>query len=217
MNTSNLKRFAQLSRRKLITQVGARLELVLSSDSAELRDKTAQLRMLREEINRSSKAMVIDKVAYTWFNRLMALRFMDVNDYQPLGIRVVTPRDGHTLPEILQEAKQGHIPDELPVKKQHIFDLLDGRIPAANPQNEAYKALLTGVCNHLHQVFPFMFEHINDYTELLLPDDLTSIYSIVYDVREGMQPEDCAEVEIIGWLYQFYISEKKDEVFASKS
>ena len=216
MNSSNLKRFAQLARRKLITQVSARLELVLTTDSSELREKAGQLRMLREEINRSSKALVIDKVAYTWFNRLMALRFMDVNDYQPLNIRVVTPADGHTLPEILQEAKQGHIPDELPVKKQHIFDLLDGRIPAANAQNEAYKELLIGVCNHLHKVFPFMFERINDYTELLLPDDLTSAYSIVNDIREGMLPDDCKEVEIIGWLYQFYISERKDELINAK-
>jgi hypothetical protein len=216
MNTSSLKRFAQQARRKLLTQVAARLELVLNTDSAELRDKSSQLRKLREEINRSSKALVIDKVAYTWFNRLMALRFMDVNDYQPLNLRVVTPRDGYTLPEILQEAKQGHIPDDLSVNRQHIFDLLDGRIPAANAQNEAYKELLIGACNHLHQVFPFMFERINDYTELLLPDDLTSGFSIVHDIREGMQPADCTEVEIIGWLYQFYISERKDEVFASK-
>lgn len=216
MNTPTLKRFAQEARRKLIAQVGARLELVLNTDSAELRDKAPQIRRLREEINNSSKAQVIDKVAYTWFNRLMALRFMDVNDYQPLNIRVVTPRDGHTLPGILQEAKEGHIPAELPVNRQHINDLLDGRIPAANAQNEAYKELLIGACNHLHKVFPFMFERINDYTELLLPDDLTSPFSIVHDIRQGMNPANCNEVEIIGWLYQFYISERKDEVFASK-
>jgi len=156
-------------------------------------------------------------VAYTWFNRLMALRFMDANDYQPIGIRVVTPKDGHTLPEILDEAKQGNIPGELPLKPQHIYDLLDGNIPASNPQNEAYKELLIAACNHLNKVFPFLFERIDDYAELLLPDDLTSEFSIVNDIREGMTDEDCQQVEIIGWLYQFYISEKKDEVFASKS
>ena len=102
---------------------------------------------------------VIEKVAYTWFNRLMALRFMDANDYQPIGIRVLTPKEGYTLPELLDEAKQGHIPDELPVKKQHVYDVLDGRVPSANPQNEAYKELLIGACNHLHQVFPFLFEN----------------------------------------------------------
>ena len=184
MNTSTLKRFAQQARRKLLAQVAARLELVISTDSAELRDKAQQLRRLREEINATGKQQLIDKVAYTWFNRLMALRFMDVNDYQPLNIRVVTPRDGYTLPGILQEAKEGHIPAELPVNRQHINDLLDGRIPADNAQNEAYKELLIGACNHLHQVFPFMFERINDYTELLLPDDLTSPFSIVHDRSE---------------------------------
>lgn len=216
MNTTALKRFAQEARRKLLMQVGARLELVLNTDSAELREKAQSLRRLREEISASSKQQVVDKVAYTWFNRFIALRFMDVKDYQPLGLRMVTPREGYTLPEVLHEAKQGHIPEELPVNRRHIQDLLDGRIPAANAQNEAYKELLIGACNHLHQVFPFMFERINDYTELLLPDDLTSGFSIVHDIREGMQAADCAEVEIIGWLYQFYISERKDEVIASK-
>jgi hypothetical protein len=217
MNTNNLKRFAQQARRKLLEQVAAKLEQVLHTDSAELREKAGALRKLQEEINHTSKEQVIDKVAYTWFNRLMALRFMDANDYQPLGIRVITPKDGYTLPEILDEAKQGQIPDELPVKPQHIYDLLDGKIPSTNAQNEAYKELLVGACNHLNKVFPFLFERINDYAELLLPDDLTSEFSIVQDIREGMTTGDCQQVEIIGWLYQFYISEKKDEVFASKS
>ena len=216
MNTSHLKRFAQEARRKLISQVGARLELVLTTDSIALREKAAQLRMLREELHKTSKEQLIEKVAYTWFNRLMALRFMDVNDYQPLNLLIVTPRDGYTLPEILHEAKQGFVPDELPGNRQHIFDLLDGKIPMPNPQNEAYKELLIGACNYLHKLFPFMFERISDYTELLLPEDLTSEFSIVYDIREGMKAADCKQVEIIGWLYQFYISERKDELINAK-
>ena len=217
MNTNALKKFAQEARIKLISQVGAKLEYVLTSDSAELREKGVQLNKLQEAINNTSKEHIIDKVAYTWFNRLMALRFMDVNDYQPLGVRVITPKENYTLPEILDEAKQGNIPEELPVKHQRIYDLLDGKTPSKNPQNEAFKELLIGACNHLSQVFPFLFERITDYTELLLPDDLTSEFSIVQDIRDGMTIEDCAEVEIIGWIYQFYISEKKDAVFASKS
>jgi hypothetical protein len=217
MNTNLLKRFAQTARRKLIEQVGAKLELVINTDSAELREKTEQLKKLQEAINSTSKQQVIDKVAYTWFNRLMALRFMDANDFQPNGVRVITPKEGYTLPELLDEAKQGHIPDDLPVKAQHIYDVLDGKVPSSNPQNEAYKELLIGACNHLHKVFPFLFERIDDYTELLMPDDLISEFSIVQDIRDGMTTEDCKEVEVIGWLYQFYISEKKDEVFASKS
>ena len=138
----------------------------------------------------------------------MALRFMDANDYQPIGVRVITPKDGYSLPELLDEAKQGSIPDDLPVKKQHIYDILDGKVNSSNPQNEAFKELLIGACNHLNKVFPFLFERINDYAELL-PDDLISEFSIIYDIREGMTDEDCKEVEVIGWLYQFYISERK--------
>jgi type II restriction/modification system DNA methylase subunit YeeA len=216
MNTNALKKFAQQARIKLLEQVTAKLEYVLNTDTPELREKSAQLNKLREAITKSSKNQIIDKVTYTWFNRFMALRFMDANDYQPIGIRVLTPKDGYTLPELLDEAKQGTIPEELSVNKQRIFDLLDGKIPSSNAQNEAYKDLLIGACNHLNQVFPFLFERINDYTELLLPDDLTSELSIVQDIRDGMTIEDCAEVEIIGWLYQFYISEKNVELISSK-
>lgn len=217
MNTNALKKFAQEARRKLLEQVGAKLEYVLHTDTPELREKADQVQKLKKAIQDTSKEQIIDKVTYTWFNRFMALRFMDANDYQPIGIRVLTPKDGFTLPELLDEAKQGHIPEELSVKNQRIYDLLDGKIPSNNAQNEAYKDLLIGACNHLNKVFPFLFERINDYTELLLPDDLTSELSIIQDIRDGMSIEDCAEVEVIGWLYQFYISEKKDEVFASKS
>ena len=212
MNTTTLKKFAQEARKKLISQIGAKLEYVLTSDSAELREKASHLKRLQEAINETSKEQVIDKVAYTWFNRLIALRYMDVNDFQTIGVRVLTPPAGYSLPELLDEAKQGHIPEELSVDTKHVFDLLDGRIPSANGQNEAYKELLIGACNHLHEVLPFLFEKITDYTELLLPDDLISELSILHDIREGMSEADCKEIEVIGWLYQFYISEKKDEV-----
>lgn len=206
MNTNQLKRFAQQVRIKLLTQVTAKLDYVLTTDSAVLREKTQQVQKLKQEIQKNSREQVIDKIAYTWFNRLMALRFMDVNDYQPIKIGVVTPKDGYTLPELLDEAKQGNIPDELPVDTKHIFKLLDGTIRSSDAQNEAYKELLIGACNHLNTIFPFLFEKINDYAELLLPDDLTSEFSIVQDIRDGMSTEDCAEVEIIGWLYQSSVS-----------
>ncbi|WP_417214265.1 BREX-1 system adenine-specific DNA-methyltransferase PglX [Bizionia sp.] len=216
MNTNNLKRFAQAARLKLLDQIGAKLEKVLTTDSAELREKANQIKQLQEAINKSNKQQVIDTVAYTWFNRLVALRFMDVNGYEPIGIKVVSPASKATLPELLQEAKDGNIPQELPVNHQRIYQILDGSIPSANAQNEAYREVLVGACNHLHTVFPFLFERINDYSELLLPDDLISSFSIIEDIKQGMLPEDCQEVEILGWLYQFYISEKKDEVFAAK-
>ena len=215
MNTNQLKKFAQEARRKLIDQVSAKLNYVLTSDSAELREKGTAIQKLKEALKETSEDQLIDKVAYTWFNRFVALRFMDVNDYQPIGVQVLSTLDGFTTPEILDDAKRGNIHDELQVDRRKIGDLLDGRIPSSNAQNEVYKLLLTGVCNHLHKTFPFLFERIDDYTELLLPDDLTSEFSILQDIREGMSKEDCKEVEIIGWLYQFYISEKKDEVFAS--
>lgn len=216
MNTNQLKKFAQESRRKLIGQVTAKLNYVLKTDSAELREKGAAVNKLKEALKETSKEKLIDKVAYTWFNRFVALRFMDVNDYQPIGIQVLSPVDGFTIPEILVEAKKGSIHDELQVDRRKIGDLLDGRIPNSNPQNEVYKLLLTGVCNHLHKTFPFLFERIDDYTELLLPDDLTSEYSIIQDIINGMDKEDCKEVEIIGWLYQFYISEWNEELISSK-
>jgi hypothetical protein len=216
MNTNQLKRFAQDARIKLIDQIGAKLEKVLTTDSVALREKAGHLQKLQQAINKTSKADVIDTVAYTWFNRFVALRFMDVNGYQPINVSIVSPIEGGTLPAILQEAKQGAIPEELPVQQQHICDVLDGTIPSADAQNEAYADLLVGACNHLSETLPFLFEKIDDYAELLLPDDLISQFSILQDVRDGMTDEDCAEVEIIGWLYQFYISEKKDQVFASK-
>jgi type II restriction/modification system DNA methylase subunit YeeA len=216
MNTAHLKKFAQEARVKLIEQVGARLDYVLNADTAELRESSHQLQQLRKELNATTREQLIDKVAYTWFNRLMALRYMDANDYQPLGIRIITPIDGYFNPEILDEAKRGNIPDDLNIKREKVMDLLDGNIKSSNPQNEAYKHLLIAACNHLSGVFPFLFERISDYTELLLPDDLTSDFSIITDVRKGMLDEDCKNVEVIGWLYQFYISERKDELINAK-
>lgn len=216
MNTNILKKFAQETRRKLMQQVAAKLEFVTTNDTPELREKADQVKKLKEALQKYGKGQLIDKVAYTWFNRFMALRFMDANDYQPLGVRVLSPLPGQTTPEILNQAKQGDIPAELKVNQQKVMDLLDGRTPSSNPQNEAYKELLIASCNHLHIVLPFLFERINDYTELLLPDDLTSQFSILTDVVVGMTEEECHEVEIIGWLYQFYISEWNDELISSK-
>ncbi|MFY7860633.1 MAG: BREX-1 system adenine-specific DNA-methyltransferase PglX, partial [Chitinophagales bacterium] len=219
MNTNQLKKFAQAARTKLIEQVGAKLDYVLTHDTAELRGKTNTLKKLNESVSKNGKASVIDKVAYTWFNRLVALRYMDANGYQPIGMSVITPANttNSVGPELLDAAHGGNIPSDLNVERLQILDLLDGRISSSNPDNEVFRMLLVAVCNQLNGIFPFLFERIDDYTELLLPDDLTSPFSIIKDVVDGMTTEDCAEVEIIGWLYQFYISEKKDEVFATKS
>lgn len=216
MNTNQLKKFAQEARRELLKQVSNRLDFVLKGDTPELREKAQQVQKLKKVLDEQGRQQLIDKVAYTWFNRLVALRFMDVNDYQPLGIRVITPQDGFTIPELLQEARQGHVPNELHGDKDRIAKLISGSIPSSDPQNEAYRLLFLAACNHLNKLFPFLFESINDWMELLLPDDLISELSVLELVRNGMTIEDCQEVEIIGWLYQFYISEKKDAVFAAK-
>lgn len=219
MNTSQLKRFAQEARKKLITLVGGKLEAVLTQDSGALRAKAEVIKKLKDEITEIGKEALIDKVAYTWFNRLIALRFMDANDYQPLGINILSPAKDTAAasPQILSDIHSGIFPADLKLDKTYINELLNGKTNSSNPDNDIFREVLIAVCNDLHRIFPFLFERIDDYSELLLPDDLTSSFSIIADVVNGMSIEDCAEVEIIGWLYQFYISEKKDEVFASKS
>ncbi|KGE87998.1 MAG: BREX-1 system adenine-specific DNA-methyltransferase PglX [Phaeodactylibacter xiamenensis] len=214
MQTTTLKSFAQDARRKLIEQISNRLEQVLRTDSLEQRERKQQIDQLKRGLEEKGKAALVEEVAYTWFNRLVALRFMDANDYtRP---RVLSPADGETLPEILQQAKRGLIEEDLPVDRKRVLQLLNGELPSADPQNEAYQLLLIAACNQWHRAMPFMFPRLQDYTELLVPNDLLSARSIVQDVREGMSGTDAQNVEIIGWLYQFYISEKKDAVFAAK-
>lgn len=213
MDTTKLKKFAQAARRQLLEQVSARMEQVLRTDSVEIREKAKVVEQLKAEIEAHGKAVVIDRVAYTWFNRFCALRFMDVNHYTRIG--AVSPVEGGTQPEVLLEAKQGHVDDELArfVNPQVIFSLLNGQRPASDPQGEAYRLLLVGVCNSYSEVMPFLFEKIEDYTELLMPLDLLSENSVLHDLREALSPEACEDVEVIGWLYQYYISERKDKVF----
>lgn len=211
MNTNNLKRFAREARIKLIDQVGRKLEFVLSNaDPVFIDTNASQIQSLKNKIQEQGKEQVIDTVAYTWFNRLMALRFMDANGYT--SPKVVTPIVGKS-PELLQNALSGQIDENLKINRQRLNDLLDGKVVIADAQTEAYKMLLIASCNQWHTAMPFMFERISDYTELLLPDDLLSENSIITDIRNGMSDEDCGQEELIGWLYQFYIADKKDDVF----
>lgn len=213
METAKLKKFAQYARRELISQISSKLALVLAEDSLARRENQSAVQELQRQIKDTSKNQLIEKVAYIWFNRFCALRFMDVNHYTSIG--TVSPGEGQFQPEILAEAKMGHVDDAIvPQKiKQQVFGLLEGRVSSKDPQNEAYRLLLVAVCNYFHKSMPFLFERIADYTELLLPEDLLSGNSILAYTREAMTPDVCEDVEIIGWLYQFYISEKKDEVF----
>jgi len=213
MDTAKLKKFAQFARRSLIDQVSNKLKLVLAEESEARRENAEAVRQLEKQVSETGEAQVVEKVAYIWFNRFCALRFMDVNRYT--RISVVSPAEGQFQPEILAEAKMGHIDEEMVHDKvrQQIFAMLDGKAPSRDPQGEAYRLLVVAVCNDFHHAMPFLFQRIDDYTELLMPEDLLSGNSILAYTREAMTPDACEDVEVIGWLYQFYISEKKDEVF----
>lgn len=204
-NTAALKTFAQQTRLKLLSLIRTKLEFVLTQDTAELRGYETQIANLNNHIRTKGKDQVIEEVAYTWFNRVMALRFMDANGYTtPM---VVTPASGQMRPEILQEAMSGSVDENLRITNE---DLL-------LPEAKLYKRLLVASCNHWGASMPFLFEHISDYTELLLPDDLLSEQSFVSDIRKGMTDEDCQNVEVMGWLYQFYITDRKADAEVKKT
>ena len=213
MDNAKLKKFAQFARRSLMEQISNKLKLVLVEESEARRENAEAVRQLEKQIAEIGEAQVVEKVAYIWFNRFCALRFMDVNRYTRIG--VVSPAEGQFQPEILAEAKMGHIDEEMVPEKsrQQIFALLDGKAPSRDPQGEAYRLLVVAACNFWNKAMPFLFQRIDDYTELLMPDDLLSGNSILAYTREAITPDTCEDVEVIGWLYQFYISEKKDEVF----
>lgn len=209
MDTNALKKFAQGARNLLIDQVTAKLDLVLDAASPARREHPAAIKKLEAAINATSKTQIIEQVAYTWFNRFTALRFMDAAGLT--NPRVVSPTDGATRPEILSEAMAGNVANGA---SPQITELLQGTRGAHDPQAEAYRLLLIHACHDWHKVMPWLFEALDDYTELLMPDDLLSQTSILARLRDVMTDDACKDVEIIGWLYQFYISEKKDQVFA---
>lgn len=205
MNTSALKTFAQETRKKLVSSIKTRMNYILTEDTAELRGKQNEINTLRKEIATKGENNVVEEVTYTWFNRVMALRFMDANGYNvPM---VITPAAGQIRPEILQEAMGGNIDEDLGIS----LDIL------RKDEEEIYHKLLIAICRQYNNPMPFLFESISDYTELLLPTDLLSEQSFVTDIRKGMTDEDCQNVEIMGWLYQFYITERKADAEAKKS
>ena len=209
MDTNALKKFAQAARNLLIGQITSKLDVVADPASPARRQHPLAMKALDAAIARDGKRQVIEQVAYTWFNRFTALRFMDANGYT--NTRVVSPADGATRPELLAEAMAGNLPEGAPTS---IATLLGDHTSSSDPQAEAYRQLLVHACNTWHGPMPFLFEKIDDYTELLMPEDLLSQTSILAELRKVMTEDACQDVEIIGWLYQFYISEKKDQVFA---
>ncbi|MAD46039.1 MAG: SAM-dependent methyltransferase [Oceanospirillaceae bacterium] len=215
MDTSALKKFAQTARKDLLEQVSSKLAFVLKPESSARREYPAVVKELEKAIAEQGEEHLIDQVAYIWFNRFCALRFMDVNGYNQVG--VVSPAEGQVQPEILAEAKSGLIDDDQFTRTtiEQVRGLLNGSISSPDGQTEAYRLLIVGSCNMLYKRMPYLFEEIQDFTELLMPDDLLSENSILANMRGVMTPEACENVEIIGWLYQFYISEKKEQVFAA--
>ena len=170
------------------------------------KEEKEQRRQLIDQVNRKGFDQVMEEVAYTWFNRFIALRFMEVNGYLPTKIRVFTDAEGNFKPEILKEA----LTIELPVDKSRVMELLEKQ-----DNEELYKMLLIAQCNELSNGLPDMFEVISNYTELLFPNNLLKEDSILGEMVNSIPEEDWTDaVQIIGWLYQYYNSELKDETFA---
>lgn len=220
METAPLKNFATWARTALIREVTARIAAVLAPGSSERVEQTKAIAALEKAVSAAGggdkgRSAVADKVAYTWFNRIIALRFMDANGYT--GIGVVSPQAGVEVgqPEILAEAKRGVIDEVIgDATRRTVAALLDGTRASGDPQGEAYALLLEAHCNYWHKAMPFMFEREGDFTELLIPANLLADDSVLNRSVKVLTKDVCKDVEVIGWLYQFYISERKDEVFA---
>lgn len=213
MDTGKLKTFAQTARQTLLAQVKVALDHVLNIQSVDNITNKAKIDKLRAAIAASNEEAIIERVAYVWFNRFCALRYMDVNNLNK--VRIVSASGDETQPEILSEAKSGHIDDAIakPFNKQNIINLLNRTKPSNDPEGEAYRELFIAACNSLNTQLPFMFETIDDYAELLLPHDLLAPSSVLSQTCAVLDTDTCANVEVIGWLYQYYISAKKDKVF----
>jgi hypothetical protein len=160
---------------------------------------------LEDRIKRHGFQQTMEAMAYTWFNRLVAIRYMELHGYLDHGYRVLSHPEGKPTPEILEHAEHVEFPG---IKKDRVIDLK----LAGNKEGELYRLLLTAQCNALHTAMPFLFAKIDDETELLLPDNLLNSDSLIRKLVNELDESDWQEVEIIGWLYQFYISERKDDV-----
>ena len=221
MDKNAIKRFAVWARTELIARVSLKgVEYGITEDNIEdanadsvgdkvlTVDEKKQRQALIAEINDKGYKQVMEEVAYTWFNRFSALRFMEVNGYLPSHVRVFTDEENNFKPQIITEAIHLDL-DGLDMEK--VYELKD-----AEKTEELYKYLLIVQCNALNKILPGMFQKIADYTELLLPDNLLREGSVIQLMIELIPEDDWKDaVQIIGWLYQYYNSEKKDDVFAA--
>lgn len=221
MDKNAIKKFAVWARTELIARVSLKgVEYGITEDNIEdanadsvggkvlTADEKKQRQALIAEINDKGYKQVMEEVAYTWFNRFSALRFMEVNGYLPSHVRVFTDEENNFKPQIITEAIHLDL-DGLDMEK--VYELKD-----AEKTEELYKYLLIVQCNALNKILPEMFQKIADYTELLLPDNLLREGSVIQQMIELIPEDDWKDaVQIIGWLYQYYNSEKKDDVFAA--
>ncbi len=223
MNKAKLKTYAPQARKDFIQMIRQRADLFgltkreieqpqTSGEVAVIEGRPypkryAELhKRLAEKIRTEGLEPFVERIAYSWFNRFAALRFMEVNNFLSHGFRVLSNREaGKNEPEILTHAAEIDLPG---LDKAKVLELK----LAGNKDAELYKMLLIAQCNELNRAMPFLFERINDETEILLPDNLLASDSVIRKMAAAIEEADWAEVEIIGWLYQFYISEKKDEV-----
>lgn len=221
MDKNAIKKYATWARKELISRVAQKAqqygitetEMVdAGADSVNGKvlsaEEMQQRRALIAQINEKGYQQVMEEVAYTWFNRFSALRFMEANGYLPSHVRVFTDENNAFKPQILAEALHLEL-DKL--DKDKVYALKE-----TEQTEELYKYLLIVQCNALNSILPGMFQTIADYTELLLPDNLLREGSIIEQMISQI-PEDNWQdaVQIIGWLYQYYNSEKKDDVFAA--
>ena len=220
MNKNAIQKFAIWARNELIAQVSQRAYQYgidesgfgdASADTLNGRLLTAEEKSQRQElikqIKEKSYKQVMEEVAYTWFNRFIALRFMEVNNYLPSHIRVFSDASGAFKPEILNDVLHLDLPG---LDSGKVAEYIE-----SNDTEALYRYLLLTQCNALNSALPVMFERMGGYTEMLLPNNILRQDSVLGHMVSDIPEEDWQDaVQIIGWLYQYYNTELKDDTFA---
>ena len=220
MNKNAIQKFAIWARNELIAQVSQRAYQYgidesgfgdASADTLNGRLLTAEEKSQRQElikqIKEKSYKQVMEEVAYTWFNRFIALRFMEVNNYLPSHIRVFSDASGAFKPEILNDVLHLDLPG---LDSGKVAEYIE-----SNDTEALYRYLLLTQCNALNSALPVMFERMGGYTEMLLPNNILRQDSVLGHMVSDIPEEDWTDqVQIIGWLYQYYNTELKDDTFA---
>lgn len=222
MHDSAIKNFCVWARRELISEVERRCALYDISEHPESpkdaqavggRVLSSQERKQRSDLLRKAYDegydTLVEQAAYTWFNRIMAIRFMEINDRLPSHTRLLSGNDGSFKPQALAEALQVDIEG---IDRAHVAQLVQ-----SGDDEETFRYLFLAQCAELASCMPTVFSQVGSSMELLLPDGLLRAGGVIERMVEDIPEEDWLEgVEIVGWMYQYYVSERKDEYFASK-